>query len=224
MIHTRAPPAGALVAVVSRSHLDSATEAYLARLNPAERIGCGSALKFCRIAEGSADLYPRLAPTFEWDVAAGHAVLAAAGGAVTTPDGCTAFLWTIWLSHSRLHRLRRSRRDRSRPDHCTNVRSHVGPLPIGHRNELLRRGRERIARLGIVEQIKSLADDQPHFRMTGHRDAARDAHRVVTAEYRHVDFGMVDECFAISLIAESPGRPGKARFEYRHGRSSPWNW
>ena len=44
-------------------------------------------MKFCRVAEGAADLYPRLAPTCEWDVAAGHAVLAAAGGMVTTPEG-----------------------------------------------------------------------------------------------------------------------------------------
>ena len=47
-----------------------------------ERIACGSSLKFCLLAEGSADLYPRLAPTSEWDIAAGHAVLAAAGGEV----------------------------------------------------------------------------------------------------------------------------------------------
>lgn len=86
-IQARTPPMGALIALVSRSHLDPATEAYLAHRNPAERISCGSSLKFCKIAEGSADLYPRLSPTFEWDVAAGHAVLAAAGGAVTTPEG-----------------------------------------------------------------------------------------------------------------------------------------
>lgn len=86
-IHTRARPANSLIALVSRSHLDPSTEAYLARLKLAERIGCGSALKFCLLAEGVADLYPRLAPTSEWDVAAGHAVLAAAGGEVTTPDG-----------------------------------------------------------------------------------------------------------------------------------------
>ena len=63
------------------------TEALLARLPIADEIVCGSALKFCRVAEGAADLYPRLAPTSEWDVAAGHAVLAAAGGAMTTPEG-----------------------------------------------------------------------------------------------------------------------------------------
>jgi 3'(2'), 5'-bisphosphate nucleotidase len=46
-----------------------------------------SSIKLCRIAEGAADIYPRHGPTMEWDIAAGHAVLAAAGGAVTTPEG-----------------------------------------------------------------------------------------------------------------------------------------
>jgi 3'(2'), 5'-bisphosphate nucleotidase len=73
--------------LVSRSHLDPATDTYVERLAQPERIACGSALKFCLIAEGSADLYPRLAPTSEWDVAAGHAVLLAAGGDVRRPDG-----------------------------------------------------------------------------------------------------------------------------------------
>ncbi|WP_040844923.1 3'(2'),5'-bisphosphate nucleotidase CysQ family protein, partial [Nitrospirillum viridazoti] len=48
---------------------------------------CGSSVKFCRIAEGVADLYPRFGPTCEWDTAAGHAVLLAAGGGMTTPEG-----------------------------------------------------------------------------------------------------------------------------------------
>ena len=51
------------------------------------RLSCGSALKFCRVAEGAADIYPRLATTCEWDVAAGHALVEAAGGAVTGPQG-----------------------------------------------------------------------------------------------------------------------------------------
>jgi 3'(2'), 5'-bisphosphate nucleotidase len=76
-----------LAAMISRSHLDAATVALLDQLSVVERRPCGSALKFCRIAEGTADLYPRLATTCEWDVAAGHAVIAAAGGAVTLPDG-----------------------------------------------------------------------------------------------------------------------------------------
>jgi 3'(2'), 5'-bisphosphate nucleotidase len=86
-IRVRSPPHGELVAAVSRSHLDSATVALLDRLHIANRIACGSALKFCRIAEGAADIYPRLAPTCEWDVAAGHALVAAAGGTVTLPQG-----------------------------------------------------------------------------------------------------------------------------------------
>jgi 3'(2'), 5'-bisphosphate nucleotidase len=86
-IRCRALPNGGLVAAVSRSHLDGQTEAFLARLPHVDEIVSGSALKFGRVAEGVADLYPRLAPTCEWDVAAGHAVVAAAGGVITTPEG-----------------------------------------------------------------------------------------------------------------------------------------
>ena len=86
-IRTRRAPDTGLVAAVSRSHLDPRTEALLARLPVAGRHACGSAVKFCQLAEGSADVYPRLSPTCEWDVAAGHAVLAAAGGLVTTAAG-----------------------------------------------------------------------------------------------------------------------------------------
>jgi 3'(2'), 5'-bisphosphate nucleotidase len=71
---------------VSRSHGDPLTEALLQRLG-ATAEPAGSALKFCRLAEGRADIYPRLAPTCEWDIAAGHALLAAAGGAMLSPDG-----------------------------------------------------------------------------------------------------------------------------------------
>lgn len=81
------PPSGAVV-VHSRSHGNNADLAtYLATLaSPQTRIG-GSAAKFCFVAEGSADLYPRFGPTMEWDTAAGHAVVEAAGGSVTTLDG-----------------------------------------------------------------------------------------------------------------------------------------
>jgi 3'(2'), 5'-bisphosphate nucleotidase len=87
-IAIRARPAPErLVIALSRSHLDPDTAAFAEQLPIAERLICGSAVKFCRIAEGSADVYPRLSPTSEWDVAAGHALLAAAGGTVTRPDG-----------------------------------------------------------------------------------------------------------------------------------------
>ncbi len=86
-VHTRLRPPGGLVAMVSRSHFDAQTDALLKRLPVAAQVSCGSSLKFCRIAEGSADLYARLAQTCEWDVAAGHALVAAAGGTVTAPDG-----------------------------------------------------------------------------------------------------------------------------------------
>jgi 3'(2'), 5'-bisphosphate nucleotidase len=86
-IHTRPWPADERVAAVSRSHFDPASAAFLERVAPVRSLACGSALKFCRLAEGAIDVYPRLAPTSEWDVAAGHAVVVAAGGIVTTPDG-----------------------------------------------------------------------------------------------------------------------------------------
>jgi 3'(2'), 5'-bisphosphate nucleotidase len=85
-IRARARP-DRLVAAVSRSHLDAESEAFLARLPVERRIPLGSALKFCRIAEGAVDVYPRLAPVHEWDAAAGHALVVAAGGSVTRPDG-----------------------------------------------------------------------------------------------------------------------------------------
>lgn len=78
---------GALCAVASRSHSDPATEEFLSGLGVASRRSAGSSLKFCLVAEGEADVYPRFGPTMEWDTAAGHAVLCAAGGAVLKPDG-----------------------------------------------------------------------------------------------------------------------------------------
>ncbi len=86
-IHTRAQPANGARVLVSRSHQDAATDTYIDRLPQAERIPCGSSLKFCLVAEGSADLYPRLGPISEWDIAAGHAVLVAAGGTMHRLDG-----------------------------------------------------------------------------------------------------------------------------------------
>lgn len=80
------PQAGA-IAAISRSHLDARTQAFLARLPVTERVASGSALKLCRVAEGAADVYPRLAQVHQWDVAAGDAILTAAGGMVTTPGG-----------------------------------------------------------------------------------------------------------------------------------------
>ena len=79
----RTPP----IAVASRSHDTPQTEAYLRRLGVVERTSIGSSLKFCLLAAGAADIYPRPAPTCEWDTAAGHAVLSAAGGAVYDLDG-----------------------------------------------------------------------------------------------------------------------------------------
>ena len=81
------PDAGATV-IASRRHGDTAAlDGFLADIKVAERVSAGSSLKFCLVAAGRADLYPRFGRTMEWDTAAGHAVLRAAGGSVTTVDG-----------------------------------------------------------------------------------------------------------------------------------------
>jgi len=71
----------------SRSHRDEKTQAYLDQIGAVDTVGLGSSLKFCRIATGEVDLYPRFGPTSEWDTAAAQAVLEAAGGGVFTTDG-----------------------------------------------------------------------------------------------------------------------------------------
>lgn len=86
-LETRSPDPARLTAVASRSHLNEATGRYLEELGVREFARAGSSLKFCTIARGEADVYPRLSPTMEWDTAAGHAVLAAAGGAVVDLQG-----------------------------------------------------------------------------------------------------------------------------------------
>lgn len=86
-IRTRPPPERDMTVLVSRSHLDARTQAYVGGLPHKRTMVCGSSLKFCRVAEGSADLYPRLAPTHDWDIAAGEAIVVAAGGSMCAPDG-----------------------------------------------------------------------------------------------------------------------------------------
>lgn len=86
-IRTR-PRGEQLTAVASKSHLNQATMDYLgAAVGMCDYVAVGSSLKFCILAEGRADIYPRASPTSEWDTAAGHAVLLAAGGLVDGPDG-----------------------------------------------------------------------------------------------------------------------------------------
>lgn len=86
-IKTRASRPDGKIAVMSRSHADEQTRAFAEVQGVSETVSAGSSLKFCRVAEGAADLYPRFGPTMEWDTAAGHAVVEAAGGEVTCPDG-----------------------------------------------------------------------------------------------------------------------------------------
>ena len=86
-IACRALPVDGAVVVASRSHMTAETQAWIENVRVQSLAQAGSSLKFCLLAAGEADLYPRLGRTVEWDTAAGHAVLAAAGGGVETLDG-----------------------------------------------------------------------------------------------------------------------------------------
>ncbi len=86
-LRTRAAPPAGLTALESRSHRSDATDAFMKSMPIAEVRAAGSSIKFCLIARGEADLYPRIGPTCEWDTAAAHAVLNAAGGCVLQVDG-----------------------------------------------------------------------------------------------------------------------------------------
>ncbi len=86
-LEVRTPPADGLTVVASRSHMDAATTDYLQSRNVKTLTSAGSSLKFCLIAKGEADLYPRFGRTMEWDTGAGQAVLEAAGGKVCDVNG-----------------------------------------------------------------------------------------------------------------------------------------
>lgn len=86
-LHVKSPAATPLRIVGSRSHRGDSLDQFLPRLEPYEMVAVGSSLKFCLVAEGSADFYPRLGPTSEWDTAAAQAVVEAAGGVVITTNG-----------------------------------------------------------------------------------------------------------------------------------------
>ncbi|MCC5969981.1 MAG: 3'(2'),5'-bisphosphate nucleotidase CysQ [Pararhodobacter sp.] len=85
-VNVSTPDNGALMIVASKSHRDAATDAYIARYDVRDMTSAGSSLKFCLVATGEADFYPRLGRTMEWDTAAGHAVLLGAGGTVLDFD------------------------------------------------------------------------------------------------------------------------------------------
>ena len=86
-LRVRRPALAPLRVAASRSHRDARTEAFIAKMGEVEPIGLGSSLKFCKLAEGGMDVYPRFGPTSEWDTAAGQCVLEAAGGIVVDPRG-----------------------------------------------------------------------------------------------------------------------------------------
>lgn len=92
-IKTSTPDNDALIVVASKSHRDQATDDYISKYNVKDSAAAGSSLKFCLVATGEADLYPRVGRTMEWDTAAGHAVLSGAGGQVVRFDDHTPLVY-----------------------------------------------------------------------------------------------------------------------------------
>lgn len=86
-LKVRKAPSEGITAVVSRSHKTPEVDDYLKDFKVAQEVSSGSSIKFCQVAEGLADVYPRFGPTMEWDTGAGHAVVLGAGGSVKTPEG-----------------------------------------------------------------------------------------------------------------------------------------
>ena len=112
-INVSEPDNGALMVVASKSHRDQATDDYISRYAVGDMKSAGSSLKFCLIATGEADLYPRLGRTMEWDTAAGHAVLQGAGGRVVRFDdhapltyGKDGFANPFFIAHAPAVKLR----------------------------------------------------------------------------------------------------------------------
>ena len=175
----------------------------------AGKIACGSALKFCLLAEGSADLYPRLGPTSEWDIAAGHAVLVAAGGGDAQARRQRAPLWTGQFPGRRLHRHGRRHAALIADQRALQLR----PVPLGGFDGACGIPGKGRARLGAVEQIKPLLRDQPERRMSRRRRAARHRHRIVAAEARHIHLGSGRECRTVAFVLEPPGRAAGAQFQ-----------
>jgi len=94
-ISVRQVPADGLTVLASRSHMSEETADFIARYQVAEQVSVGSSLKLCWVAAGRADLYPRLAPTMQWDIAAGDAVVRAAGGAVVYAETGEDFSYRV---------------------------------------------------------------------------------------------------------------------------------
>ena len=209
-IRTRRWPREDAVAAVSRSHLDPRPRHSCSKACGRHALSSGSALKFCRIAEGGADVYPRLAPTCEWDVAAGHARRCCRRRRRTTRKACRCALAAsrsnfgcrpsspgairqgAQSSNARLQRARCARP----PAICARAASMMRPGSARKGRAPARYRTDRAARPAT----------SPEQRMARHRTAARDRDRVVAAEARHIDVGMLRKGAAVAFIAEPPDR------------------
>ena len=218
-IRTRPFPAAGLpwIAAVSRSHGDARTEAFIDARAGAQRLMVGSAVKFGRIAEGAADIYPRLGT----DLRMGHRRRPRRGDGggrrgdgfrrpsrSASGSGANVSWWTN-SSPGAIHRRR-----------CASsllgqLLAQFGPAQLCQTDIARRIGGEGVAIVVVREQIEPLAGDQPELGVAGHGDPAGDVDRVIAAELRRVDVGPSQEIIPVAGIAEPPDRPALEGLDLR---------
>ena len=191
----------------------AASDAFIDGRPGAIRKPLGSAVKFCRIAEGGADIYPRLAPTGEWDVAAGHALVAAAGGKITDERGAALRFGESrrGISGAGVYRLGRSvgcalTRTASWPAATAPAFPSARPSGALPRADNARIRSESRATVLMAKQVKPLANNQPEPRGAGESHAPRNIHRIIAAETWTINVGICDEKRPIAGVAEAPDR------------------
>jgi hypothetical protein len=174
-------------------------------------------VKFGRVAEGGADIYPRLSPTCEWDVAAGHAVVTAAGGKITDSKGADLCFGAgpRGLSGSGIHRLGRPG---GRPVNSSTTFRQGRPLAVSAPGDALRIGRKGRAVLFAAEQIQPFARRSATTARVRRRPCPRYIDRIVAAEPGSVDIRMGEKHRPVGLVAEAPDRTACRGLN----RASPW--
>ena len=203
-VKTRSYPKAGLTALCSRSHPDPASDAFLAGVPIADRREAGSSLKFCRVAEGVADIYPRFGPTMEWDVAAGHAVLQAAGGQVLMPDGEPFLYGKAGAGYRNASFVAWGRKPLASAVSAMSRFSRPGQAASAAAASP-GAARKRAPCRVVAKQEEAVVLDGEDRGIARRRDPARDRHRIIAAEAGGVDGGIGQECCAIALIGETPG-------------------
>ena len=210
--------ASAPVAVASKSHFSQPTADYLEAVGAGEHVSIGSSLEILHRRRGQADIYPRLSPTSEWDTAAGHAVLLAAGGRVDGPDGSPLGLWQDRLPQPRVCRHRRagSAADRTVPGRFLRRRGAAARASRGTLRFLLLdqiaapRGEIGPIRINFAPNLAKAAAAQV-VELGAHRlNASREAAQLRSLSGRQSPSRIATRCASSSAAASSASQRARA--------------